>query len=140
MKNGYGKLYFRDGGHYEGDWKDNKMHGFGKLYYESGQIAYEGYWAGDNFNGEGRVFNDRPEKVLGEFNYYDFADLGDKWVFYEGEFKNDSKHGKGKIKLTNGEVFEGNFVQDSIEGEGIFYSLKGEAVEGYWRDSLLINH
>lgn len=33
MKNGHGKLFFRDGGFYEGDWKDNKMHGYGKLHY-----------------------------------------------------------------------------------------------------------
>lgn len=52
--------------------------------------------------------------------------------------QNDSKHGKGKIRLTNGEVFEGNFVFDSIEGEGIFYTNKGEAIRGSWRDNMLI--
>jgi antitoxin component YwqK of YwqJK toxin-antitoxin module len=44
MRNGHGTLYFKDGGHYEGEWKDDKMHGFGKLYYENGSIAYEGHW------------------------------------------------------------------------------------------------
>ena len=102
MKNGPGKLYFKDGGFYDGDWFNNKMDGYGKLHYENGQIAYEGEWRDDEFYGEGRVFNDHPDTVLGSFNFYDFADLGDKWVFYEGFFKNDSKHGKGKIKLTNG--------------------------------------
>jgi hypothetical protein len=33
MKNGEGKLEFNDGGYYLGEWKDNKMHGYGKLYY-----------------------------------------------------------------------------------------------------------
>lgn len=40
MRNGHGILYFKDGGNYEGEWKDDKMHGFGKLYYENGKIAY----------------------------------------------------------------------------------------------------
>ena len=116
MKNGYGKLHFRDGGFYDGEWKDNRMNGYGKLHYENGQIAYDGYWIKDEFNGQGRVFNDRPEKIKGAYNYYDFTNLGDKWIFYEGKFKNDSKHGKGKIKLTNGEIFEGNFIYDTMEG------------------------
>lgn len=81
------------------------MHGYGKLHYENGQVAYEGKWENDEFCGHGRVFNDRPEKLTEPFNYRDFADLGEKWIYYEGEFKNDSKHGKGKLRLTNGEVF-----------------------------------
>lgn len=33
LKNGEGKLEFNDGGYYVGEWRDNKMHGFGKLHY-----------------------------------------------------------------------------------------------------------
>jgi hypothetical protein len=29
----------------KGNWKFNKMNGFGKLYYQSGKIAYEGNWS-----------------------------------------------------------------------------------------------
>ena len=60
-------------------------------------------------------FSTIPETMIESFNYYDFADLGEKWVYYERQFKNDSKHGKGKIKLING--------YDTIEGEGTFYSI-----------------
>ena len=115
------------------------MNGYGKLHYENGHIAYEGSWQDDEFYGFGRVFNDQPESLMDSFNYYDFADLGNKWVYYEGEFKSDSKHGKGKIKLTNGEVFEGTFVQDTIEGSGVFYSISGEAIRGIWKDNILLN-
>ena len=48
------------------------------------------------------MFNDKPENFLHPFNFRDFAELGNKWLFYEGDFKNDSKHGRGKIQLTNG--------------------------------------
>lgn len=47
MRNGRGKFSYQDGGYYEGEWKDNKMHGWGKLFYENGKIAYEGYWLND---------------------------------------------------------------------------------------------
>lgn len=33
LKHGYGKFYYQDGGYYEGQWKNNKMDGYGKLYY-----------------------------------------------------------------------------------------------------------
>jgi hypothetical protein len=33
------------------------MHGYGKLYYEDGKIAYQGYWKEDQFHGQGTLFN-----------------------------------------------------------------------------------
>lgn len=38
-----------------GNWKFNKMDGFGKLYYQSGKIAYEGNWTKDQFQGFGNL-------------------------------------------------------------------------------------
>ena len=32
-KNGQGMLYFKQGGYYNGEWRDDKMQGYGKLYY-----------------------------------------------------------------------------------------------------------
>ena len=49
------------------------MHGFGKLYYENGSIAYEGHWENDEFNGQGRVYNMEPINFPEEFNYKDFS-------------------------------------------------------------------
>jgi hypothetical protein len=45
------------------------------------------------------------------------------------------KHGKGYIKLTNGEMFEGHFNCDMIEGDGIFYQLKGKIIVGTWSNN-----
>ena len=55
-----GKFYYQDGAYFDGEWKDDKMHGWGRLYYENGQIAYEGYWVNDEFHGHGKVYNDEP--------------------------------------------------------------------------------
>ena len=35
-KDGYGKLIFSDGGFYDGDWKNDRMNGFGILYFKDG--------------------------------------------------------------------------------------------------------
>ena len=50
---GHGKFYFDTGIYYIGEWKNNIMHGKGKLYDKEGQIMEEGIWN----NGEYQ-FND----------------------------------------------------------------------------------
>ena len=50
----------------------------------------------------------------------------------------DTKEGRGRIKLSNGEVFEGDFHEDKIQGFGKFRGLDGKVVEGIWRDSKLV--
>ena len=46
-RNGIGKFYYTEKSVYNGEWKDNKMNGFGVLTYASGNLAYEGYWKND---------------------------------------------------------------------------------------------
>ena len=57
MRNGFGKFYYNEGSVYEGNWKDNLMHGKGNLYYSNGKLAYEGDWRMDEFHGQGKVYN-----------------------------------------------------------------------------------
>lgn len=138
MRNGRGKFYYQDGGYYEGQWRNNKMDGEGRLYYEGGKLAYEGSWAQDEFNGAGKVYNDNPVPLDFPFDFTNFELLEDYWEYYEGMLVRDTKEGRGKIKLSSGEVFEGDFHNDRIQGFGKFYSRDGKVVEGIWRESKLI--
>lgn len=36
------------------------MDGWGKLFYPSGRLAYEGYWKNSKFDGYGKLFNENP--------------------------------------------------------------------------------
>ena len=76
--------------------------------------------------------------MVGSFDYSNFDYLEDYWEYYSGELAKDSKEGRGRIKLSNGEVFEGDFQQDKIQGVGKFYSQDGKVIEGNWRDSKLV--
>ena len=49
MRHGQGKFFYQDGGLYDGQWKENKMHGKGTLCYASGKAAYSGDWFEDKF-------------------------------------------------------------------------------------------
>lgn len=57
MRHGQGKFYYQDGGMYDGSWNKNKMDGFGSLYYQSGELAYQGMWHNDQFQGKGKLYN-----------------------------------------------------------------------------------
>ena len=86
QKNGRGKFYFFDGGVYDGVWKNDQMHGWGKLYYQQGKLAYEGNWSNGEFDGYGKVYNDNPVKLNGNYDYSNFDNLGEYWQEYEGMF------------------------------------------------------
>lgn len=82
MRNGRGKFFYQDGGFYDGNWKDDKMHGEGKLFYNETKLAYEGEWYLDEFHGHGKVYNDSPLMLDHPFDYADFDKLDDFWVYY----------------------------------------------------------
>lgn len=105
MRQGFGRFEYQNGGYYEGQWNRNKMEGFAKLFYQNGEVAYEGYWCDDMFNGSGRLWNDQPETFKSPFAYEDFTSLGNKWLYYDGYFVDDVRMGTGTIILTNGEQF-----------------------------------
>lgn len=90
-RNGFGVFTYKNGGHYEGNWRDNQMHGEGKLFYKSGKLAYDGEWHKDMFHGKGKVFNDSPNldhtNLLSagiSLNYQDLSDYEEIWEYYQG--------------------------------------------------------
>ena len=86
FRNGTGTYYYKEGGYYEGNWRDNKMNGHGKLYYETGSLAYDGLWYKDEFHGRGKIYNDEPKELKTSFNYKTFEDDDKYWTVYDGTF------------------------------------------------------
>jgi hypothetical protein len=86
----------------------------------------------------GKVYNDNPVPFKSNFDYTNFDYLEDYWEYYEGMLVKDTKQGRGRIKLSNGEIFEGDFHEDKIQGFGKFLTLEGKTIEGIWRESKLV--
>lgn len=42
MRHGKGKFIHTDNSYYDGNWKDNKMHGKGVLYNSANKVVYDG--------------------------------------------------------------------------------------------------
>ena len=53
---------------------------------------------------------------------------------YEGSFRNNLKHGKGTYYWPEGIKYVGNFVNDKKEGEGILYTQDGLEIKGIWEN------
>ena len=100
-------------------------------------MAYEGQWFIDQFHGKGKVYNDIPTEIPGQFDYKNFDDLDEKWKYYDGTLVSDSKEGFGKLVLSNGECYEGQFENDKVHGSGKFTTFSGEVINGVWRNNKL---
>ena len=98
--NGNGRLIHADGDVYEGKWKDDKAHGFG-VYTHTDGARYEGNWEHDKQHGYG-------------------IETWQDGARYEGNYKNGKKDGKGKFSWADGSMYEGQFFDNNIEGNGIY--------------------
>eukprot|EP00347_Sterkiella_histriomuscorum_P002629 403367406 len=121
MANGQGKkLFYNDGGWYEGQWFNGWRHGFGILTSED-KTTYTGEWFEDEKHGKGTE------------------------TFVEGdectaEYVNGSRQGKGVFNFKGRGIYKGEFVDDQIQGFGKLTYVDGSSYEGYWRESMMNGH
>ena len=132
QRHGLGKLVTQ---YYElkGLWKNDMFSGWGRQSRCNGEI-YEGRFENGLLNGKGIFLDKKSNKYVGEFKNMKKWGKGklisDK-IIYEGDFINNKKEGKGRIKfLESNVIYEGTFINDNIEGYGIFKYTNGNIYEG----------
>jgi hypothetical protein len=135
QKNGTGKMTYASGNFYEGEWRDNKRNGEGVMNWINSNEKYSGHWD-DNYqsgfgthiwlesSGENKLLRNRYVgywklglrhgidinlnfKGFGTFYYSN----GSK---YEGEWKENLKHGHGVFTFEDGTTYEGPFENDRM--------------------------
>ena len=95
-------IEFNNGNVYKGGWNENlKMEGQGKYYLKEDGVLAEGLWK------EGNLVYARV-----------FIGKEDSFDIFEGEMKNSSFYGKGKLILSNGVIYEGDFIDGEKTGNG----------------------
>ena len=113
---------YENGDVYEGELKDDKRNGQGKMTYANGD-AYEGTWVDGQRSGEGT---------------YTWADsTEDVPHFYTGLWMNDKKNGQGIMNFANGGVYKGEFVDDKLNGQGILTWADGDVYKGEFKDGTM---
>lgn len=112
----YARVFIPNGDIYEGEMKNSKFNGEGKISYLNGDI-YEGGFVDGEKSGNGKlIFEDK--------------------TVYEGLFENGEFHGKGKMKWKNGYEYNGDFVGQQLCGFGILINNTGDKYEGNFYNSV----
>ncbi|GGX39122.1 C13 family peptidase [Saccharospirillum salsuginis] len=121
-----------DGGQYEGEVKNDRMHGEGRIDWPDGTY-YVGEFKRGLKHGEGtetlldgRVFQGEyrdGQWVRGVLHFPD----GES---YEGEFEKRRFHGEGQLTFRNRTVYEGRFEEGEMNGEGRMTTSDGTVYEG----------
>jgi hypothetical protein len=58
---------------------------------------------------------------------------------YDGEFKENSRHGIGSYTFADGSVYEGDWRDNVPCGKGIFRWQDGSVYDGHWKDGESFN-
>src|SRR3990167_354977 len=125
-RHGFGRLTYKSGNYYEGHWSDGIKQGFGKMVWMNLQEEYAGEWKENKCHGWGTLYyyqqNRRiallTNRFVGTFSMgarngigtFFYAD-GSK---YEGEWVENQKHGYAIHTLEDGSVNEGYYERDRL--------------------------
>lgn len=97
---GLGKIINPSSGYYEGSFVNAHAEGYG-VYVHNNGCTYKGFWKRDLQEGKGK----------------------ETWpnnLEYEGEYKGGKKNGQGRLTLNDGSVYIGSFFNNKIEGYGVY--------------------
>ncbi|XP_051986364.1 alsin [Xyrauchen texanus] len=125
--------------HYQGQWKDGKMQGFGIFCYASGEV-YEGSFQDNMRHGHGilrsgKLNSTSPSVFIGRWQYdkksgygvFDDIIRGEK---YMGMWMDDQRQGNGVVVTQFGLYYEGAFSNNKMMGFGVLLSEDDTTFEG----------
>ncbi|XP_056606356.1 alsin [Triplophysa dalaica] len=125
--------------HYQGQWKDGKMHGFGTFRYASGEV-YEGSFQDNMRHGHGMLRSGKlnstsPSVFIGQWQYdkksgygvFDDITRGEK---YMGMWADDQRQGNGVVVTQFSLYYEGAFNNNKMMGTGVLLSEDDTTFEG----------
>lgn len=141
LKHGIGILLDKNQNLYIGGFYKGRKTGFGFLKDQSTTVIYEGQWKNNKYHGVGRLLNTSSRLSNRLFNYRNMDTIQDKWETYEGEFLNGLYHGKGVLTIDGARRYEGEFKQGYFHGHGAIID-KGSPenkIEGDWRLNIYIS-
>ena len=151
--NGIGAIYFPNGKKYKGNFINGKLNGEGKYIDGNGNI-YEGTFINGELNGNGKIIKIKEEddmnsarKLINKITYTGNIQNFKREGFgkeicteyiYEGNYHNDMRNGKGKIKFINtGDSYEGDFLDDKITGYGEYIWSNKQKYIGNFIDGMM---
>jgi len=121
-REGRGICLYNNGMLYEGEWKRNKEHGYGKLMTsDRKKIVYEGEWERGKIAGTGAYYFGSSDPLQPDSRYI-------------GEFRENLRNGTGRYFLPDGSIYDGQWRDGTMNGLGIFTWSDGSIYDGVWKD------
>jgi hypothetical protein len=146
IRSGKGKLTWKDGSFYEGEFHNGLRHGFG-LYQLAPPIrstkekkgmqarSYEGEWRNGQRYGKGKEIWPNGDILVGSFKYgkaHGMCTLVTRSGRYEGQFMDGMRSGQGSFEWHNGAIYEGEWALNRMSGFGKYVSSDNRIYEGEW--------
>lgn len=117
---------------YNGEWLDDKEHGYGTAM-NSSEKGMHCTTVSETYTGEFREGMRHGHGVIVEDNFD--GSFRDGQNRFEGEFVDGKIVGHGTWDYANGDHFEGEFVNGYKNGHGIYTFANGLKFEGEWKDN-----
>ncbi|XP_077573347.1 alsin isoform X2 [Stigmatopora nigra] len=134
--------------HYEGYWKDAKMHGLGTYRYANTEV-YDGSYQDGLRHGHGmlrtgKLNTSSPSVFIGQwvhdkktgYGVFDDITKGEKYI---GMWQDNIRHGTGVVVTQFGLYYEGSFKDNKMTGTGILLSEDDTTYEGDFSDDWTLN-
>ncbi|XP_030636935.1 alsin [Chanos chanos] len=134
--------------HYQGYWKEGKMHGFGIYRYATGEM-YEGSFQDNMRHGHGmlrsgKLNSSSPSVFIGQwlhdkktgYGVFDDITRGEK---YMGLWQDDQRQGNGVVVTQFGLYYEGVFNNNRMMGTGVLLSEDDTTFEGEFSEDWTLN-
>ena len=122
FKQGNCKQITENGDIYEGNFRDGKCNGYGKMIYSNHEI-YQGNFVNGQKEGMGKQEYPNNGYYNGEWKNNQFHGHGIRYFSdkcsYEGFFKNNEYNGKGKFVNEEGEIYDGDWIMGRKTGMGV---------------------
>ncbi|XP_060055877.1 MORN repeat-containing protein 1 isoform X5 [Erinaceus europaeus] len=132
-KHGHGKLLFKDGSYYEGEFVHGEITGEGCRYWASSGNTYSGHFVLGEPQGHGMMKYKAGGYYEGELSHGMREGLGclvdQDGQTYKGWFHNHRRHGRGQMTFQNGDKYEGDWVRDQRQGHGVLHQVDGSTYE-----------
>lgn len=149
-----GPLYYKDGCTFYGDFTANNSDPLkGTKYYEksSGVIRYNGTFRYNGKRlkgGKGKFVYTDGGVYIGEWIWNGFFCLfhgsgimkepkGKAYKEFNGNWKNDKRHGQGTLCYTDGSIYTGKWKDNKRHGQGKLIDKDGHIFEGTWHEDVL---
>eukprot|EP00644_Phytophthora_capsici_P009919 jgi/Phyca11/119588/e_gw1.39.25.1 len=119
---GKGRLEFKTGFTYVGDFIHGRMHGTGRIEWHTSGVVYEGEFRHNEITGKGTYCNARYEGAWDNGLPHGYGELvfdAARNIRYEGQFIEGKRHGTGHMHYADGSAYIGDWKADVKCGRGV---------------------